>query len=96
MFILGLELDPELDPVPGQHSSENLDPDPHIMYADPKHWEIGSAGDRDLKLCAVQDPRTILQEHQAHNKIGTGKLPWIELKSVLRSRSRIFWSEPGP
>jgi hypothetical protein len=29
-------LDLDLDPVP--HSSKMLDPDPHKMYADPKHW----------------------------------------------------------
>jgi hypothetical protein len=31
---LDLDPDPELDP----HSSKRLDPDPHIMNADPKHW----------------------------------------------------------
>jgi hypothetical protein len=42
LLILGLDLDPELDLNP--HSSKSLDPDldqdpdPHIMYADPKHW----------------------------------------------------------
>jgi hypothetical protein len=35
-FSLDLDLDPQLDP--NLHSSERLDPDPHIMYADPKHW----------------------------------------------------------
>jgi hypothetical protein len=33
---LDLDSDPELDP--DQHSSKSLDPDPHIMNADPKHW----------------------------------------------------------
>jgi hypothetical protein len=34
-FSLDLDLDPELDPDP--LSSKRLDPDPHIMYEDPKH-----------------------------------------------------------
>jgi hypothetical protein len=36
IFSLNLGPDPELDPDP--HSSKRLDPDPNIMYADPKHW----------------------------------------------------------
>jgi hypothetical protein len=37
--ILGLNLDPdpELDSDQDLHWSESLDPDPHIMNADPKH-----------------------------------------------------------
>jgi hypothetical protein len=40
LLILGLAPDPELDPDtdPDLHSSKSLDPDPHIMNADPKHY----------------------------------------------------------
>jgi hypothetical protein len=33
IFNLDFDLVSDLDP----HSSKRLDPDPHIMYADPKH-----------------------------------------------------------
>jgi hypothetical protein len=36
LLVLGLDLDTDLDP----HSSKRLDQDPHIMYADPKHYSI--------------------------------------------------------
>jgi hypothetical protein len=36
LHIIGLDLDPEL--YPDRHSSKGLDPDPHIINANPKHW----------------------------------------------------------
>jgi hypothetical protein len=40
LLIIGLDLDPEWDPDPDPHPSKILDPDPHIMNADPKHWRL--------------------------------------------------------
>jgi hypothetical protein len=34
----GLDLDPDPQLDPDLHLSRRLDQDPHIMYADPKHW----------------------------------------------------------
>jgi hypothetical protein len=34
LLILALDPDSESDP----HLSQSMDPDPHIMNADPKHW----------------------------------------------------------
>jgi hypothetical protein len=37
LLTFSLDLDPDLQLDPDPHSSKRLDPDPGIMYADPKH-----------------------------------------------------------
>jgi hypothetical protein len=48
-FSMDLNPDPDLDPQldPDLHSSKRLDPDPHIMYSDPKHWHRVLVLERD-------------------------------------------------
>jgi hypothetical protein len=47
-LVLGLDLDPELDPDP--HSSKSLDPDPHIMNVDPKHCFRWASSEKSAKF----------------------------------------------
>jgi hypothetical protein len=83
-FSLDLDPDPQLDPDP--HSSKRLDPDSHIMYADPKQWFLFlSASPATYDFCVSLD--------RDFSRIVVDKLSQLSRKALLEQQDPASFSE---